>query len=225
MIKLIGVLIVIIGTTFEFNLLLTILVAAFATGWVAGMEPIAILEMIGNTFTQYRFLSMLLLILPLVGLLERRGLYEKMESAFHKAKGATVGNILRLYVTIRQVSVAMGVLLVGHPISRTVVAPMALEAAKREGNLLPSAMDRVKAMVIATENCGNFFGQSLFVASGSALFVRAVMEQAGYSVSILRIVLYACPVALIAYGIASVKCHFVASALRREAEELERWRE
>ena len=73
MIKLIGVLIVIIGATFELNLLLTILVAAFVTGWVADMESITILEIIGNAFTQHRFLSMILLVFPLVGLLERRG--------------------------------------------------------------------------------------------------------------------------------------------------------
>lgn len=225
MIKLIGVLIVIIGTTFELNLLLTILVAAFVTGWVADMESITILEIIGNAFTQHRFLSMILLVLPLVGLLERRGLYEKMESVFHRVKGAAVGSILWFYLTIREVSVAMGILFVGHPISRTLVAPMALEAAKREGDVLPSTMDLVKAMVIATENCGNFFGQSLFIASGSALFVRAVMEQAGYSVSILKIILYSCPIALIAYGLVSVRCCLVASNLRREAEEIKKWRE
>ena len=225
MIKLIGVLIVIIGTTFDLNLLLTIFVAAFVTGWAADIAPIAILEIIGSAFTQHRFLSIFLLLFPLVGLLERRGLYEKMESVFHRAKGAAVGKFLWLYLTIREVSVAMGILLVGHPISRTLVAPMALEAAKREGNLLPSATDFVKAMVIATENCGNFFGQSLFIASGSALFVKAVMEQAGYSVSILKIILYSCPTALIAYGIASVRCCWVASTLRREAEEIKKWRE
>lgn len=225
MIKLIGVLIVIIGATFELNLLLTILVAAFVTGWVADMESITILEIIGNAFTQHRFLSMILLVLPLVGLLERRGLYEKMESVFHRVKGAAVGSILWFYLTIREVSVAMGILFVGHPISRTLVAPMALEAAKREGDVLPSTMDLVKAMVIATENCGNFFGQSLFIASGSALFVRAVMEQAGYSVSILKIILYSCPIALIAYGLVSVRCCLVASNLRREAEEIKKWRE
>ena len=225
MIKLIGVLIVIIGATFELNLLLTILVATFVTGWVADMESITILEIIGNTFTQHRFLSMILLVFPVVGLLERRGLYEKMENVFHRAKGAAVGSILWFYLTIREVSVAMGILFVGHPISRTLVAPMALEAAKREGDVLPSTMDLVKAMVIATENCGNFFGQSLFIASGSALFVRAVMEQAGYSVSILKIILYSCPIGLIAYGLVSVRCYFVASNLRREAEEIRKWRE
>ena len=225
MIKLIGVLIVIIGTTFELNLLLTILVAAFVTGWAADIAPIAILEIIGSAFTQHRFLSIFLLLFPLVGLLERRGLYEKMESVFHRAKGAAVGTVLWLSLTIREVSVAMGILLVGHPISRTLVAPMALEAAKREGDVLPGTMDLVKAMVIATENCGNFFGQSLFIASGSALFVRAVMEQAGYSVSIPKIILYSCPIALIAYGIVSVRCCWVASTLRREAEEIKKWRE
>ena len=55
MIKLIGVLIVIIGATFELNLLLTILVATFVTGWVADMESITILEIIGNTFTSCAF--------------------------------------------------------------------------------------------------------------------------------------------------------------------------
>ena len=166
---------------------------------------VAILEMIKNAFVAYRFLSIFFLVLPLWGLLERLGLYKKMEAEFQYVKDATAGRILQLYMTVRQASVTLGIMLGEHQIARTLVAPMVLEAAKREGRLLPSMVDRVKAMIVATENCGNFFGQLLFIASGGSLFVRAVLEQAGYPVSILRLVLYALPTALAAYVIVMVR--------------------
>ena len=71
MINLIGILIILIGTTFEFNLLLTILLVIFVMGLFAGISPVAILEIIGNTFVAYRFLSIFFLVLPLWGLLFR----------------------------------------------------------------------------------------------------------------------------------------------------------
>lgn len=219
LIKLIGILIVIIGATFEINPLLTILAAAFATGLASEIEPVVILEMIGDAFTTHRYLSIFILVLPLIGMLERRGLYEKMEADFQKAKNAAAGRVLSLYMTIRQISVALGILFVGHFLARSFVAPMALEAALREGKLLPSTLDRVKAMVVASENCGNFFGQLLFVASGGGLFVRAVMEQAGYSISLLKIVLYAIPTAFAAYGLVIWRCRLLDMALRREIGE------
>ena len=79
MINLIGILIILIGTTFEFNLLLTILLVIFVISLCAGMSPVVILEMIGNAFVAHRFLSIFLLLLPLWGLLERLGLYKKMQ--------------------------------------------------------------------------------------------------------------------------------------------------
>ena len=48
MIKLIGVAIVIIGLLFRFNPLLVVLAAGFATGLVAGLSPVHILESIGQ---------------------------------------------------------------------------------------------------------------------------------------------------------------------------------
>lgn len=224
MIKLIGILIVIVGASFEVNPILTILTAAFATGMAGGMEPIAVLEMIGNAFTTHRFLSIFLLTLPLVGLLERRGLYEKIEANLERAKGATVGHILQLYMTIRQTSVAVGVLLAGHAMARTLVAPMALDATQRDGKVLPSTVDRVKAMVVATENFGNFFGQPIFIVSGGILFVSAFMERAGYPVNILKVALFSIPTALAAYCIVSVRNRLLDRALHREFGE-GAWRE
>ena len=224
MINLIGILIILIGTTFEFNLLLTILLVIFVMGLCAGMSPVVILEMIGNAFVAHRFLSIFLLLLPLWGLLERLGLYKKIEAEFQHVKDATAGRILQLYMTIRQVSVALGITLGGHQIAHSLVAPMVLEAAKRDGRLLPSMVDHVKAMIIATENYGNFFGQLLFIASGGSLFVRAVLEHAGYPVSILRLILYAIPTALVAYAIVMVQCTLLDSLLRRESGE-KAWRE
>ena len=114
MINLIGILIILIGTTFEFNLLLTILLVIFVMGLFAGISPVAILEMIGNAFVAYRFLSIFFLVLPLWGLLERLGLYKKMEAEFQYVKDATAGRILQLYMTVWQASVALGIMLGGN---------------------------------------------------------------------------------------------------------------
>lgn len=217
--RLIGILIVIIGATFDFNLLLTILLAAFATGLAGGLDLVVLLEMVGDAFTRHRFLSLYLLLFPLLGMLERRGLYEKIEADLERVKGATVGSFMRLYMAIRQASRGLGVMLSGHVIARTVVAPMALEAAQKEGRLLPSVLDHLKAMIVATENCGNFFGQNLFIASGGVLFIKAVMEQAGYPVNTLKIVLYSFPTALAAYGLFVVSCKRLDTLLHREAGE------
>ena len=76
MIKLIGVVIVIAGLLFRFNPLLVVLAAGFATGLVAGMSPLEILSAIGQAFVTNRYMSLLVLVLPVIGVLERFGLRE-----------------------------------------------------------------------------------------------------------------------------------------------------
>ena len=76
MIKLIGVVIVIAGLLLRFNTLLVVLVAGFATGLVAGMSPVEILEAIGKAFVTNRYMSLLILVLPVIGILERFGMRE-----------------------------------------------------------------------------------------------------------------------------------------------------
>ena len=91
MIKLIGVFIVIVGLLFRFNPLLVVLVAGFATGMVAGMSPLEILSAIGQAFVTNRYMSLLILVLPVIGVLERFGLREKAEDIIRSMQTLTAG--------------------------------------------------------------------------------------------------------------------------------------
>ncbi len=94
MIKLIGVVIVIAGLLLRFNTLLVVLVAGFATGLVAGMSLVEILEAIGKAFVTNRYMSLLILVLPVIGILERFGMREKAEDAIRKMKMLTAGRVM-----------------------------------------------------------------------------------------------------------------------------------
>ena len=134
MIKLIGVAIVIIGLLFRFNPLLVVLAAGFATGLVAGLSPLQILEAIGQAFVTNRYMSLLILVLPVIGILERFGLREKAEDLIRSMKTLTAGRVMIAYQIFRQVTEGLGLHLGGHPsFIRPIIAPMSEAAAAREG--------------------------------------------------------------------------------------------
>ena len=103
-IKLIGVLIIIIGFMLKLDTIAVVLVAGLATGLVAGMGFVEILEVLGGAFVSTRYMTLLLLTLALVGILERNGLRERAEICISKLKGATCGKVLSIYVVIRTVA-------------------------------------------------------------------------------------------------------------------------
>src|ERR1019366_1841869 len=71
------------------------------------------------------------LMLPVIGLLERYGLRERAEAIVRRARAATAGRVLIFYTALRQVSIAFGVNIGGHAaMVRPLVAPMAEAAAK-----------------------------------------------------------------------------------------------
>src|SRR4051812_29513110 len=70
---LIGVAVVIAGFAARVNPLLVIAGAAAATGVAAGLSPRAIVSTLGHAFSANRFVSVVFLVLPVIGLLERYG--------------------------------------------------------------------------------------------------------------------------------------------------------
>ena len=206
MLKLIGIVIVVAGLMLRFNPLLVVVVAGFATGLVAGMTPLDILSAIGQAFVTNRYMSLLVLILPVIGVLERFGLRERAEMTIQRIKGVTAGRIMLLYMVFRQVTVGLGLQLGGHPtFIRPLVAPMA-EAAASPGKPLEQPMlDQVRAMSATSENYGNFFGQLLFIAAPGLLLIKGVLEQAGYKVDLLVMAQYAIPTALAALIVAAIR--------------------
>ena len=206
MIKLIGVAIVIIGLLFRFNPLLVVLAAGFATGLVAGLSPLQILEAIGQAFVTNRYMSLLILVLPVIGILERFGLREKAEDLIRCMKTLTAGRVMIAYQIFRQVTVGLGLQLGGHPsFIRPIIAPMTEAAAAREGANSSAWLERIRGMSASAENYGNFFGQLLFPAAGGLLLIKGVLENAGYKEDLLKMAEYAIPTAVAAAVVAAVR--------------------
>lgn len=218
MIKLTGILVVLIGLALKHNTLLVVMVAAFVTGFLGDMGFTAILQAIGEAFTNNRFMSLFVLVLPAFGLLERYGLKEKAEDIVRGMKAATAGRILMLYMLFRQITAIFGLHLNGHPtLIRPIVAPMAEAAAAKSGKLSPALIDYIKGMAASSENYGNFYGQLGFIAASGLLLIKGVMDQAGYPVELTTMALYALPTAVAAYLVAIVRFRIMDARIRREA--------
>jgi uncharacterized membrane protein len=188
------------------NPLLVVIAAGFSTGLVGGMSPIEILEAIGKSFITNRYMSLLILILPVIGLLERYGLRERAELLILKTKNVTAGRIMLLYMLFRQVTAGLGLHLGGHPtFIRPLIAPMAEAAVGKGQPVPPDVLEQVRAMSASAENYGNFYGQLLFIAAGGLLLIKGVMEQAGYKVDLLIMAQYAIPTAACALLIAAAR--------------------
>lgn len=222
MIKLIGVVIVIAGLLFRFNPLLVVLVAGFATGMVAGMSPLDILSAIGQAFVTNRYMSLLILVLPVIGILERFGLREKAEDIIRSMRTLTAGRVMFAYQIFRQVTVGLGLQLGGHPsFIRPIIAPMTEAAAAREGATSAGWVDRIRGMSASSENYGNFFGQLLFPAAGGLLLIKGVLENAGYKADLLVMAQYAIPTAVAAAIIAFIRYMLLDRAIRSAGKDKE----
>ena len=205
MIKLIGVFIVVVGLMLRFNPLLVVLAAGVATGLVAGMTPLDILDAIGKAFVTNRYMSLFILVMPVVGVLERYGLKERAEIIIQEMRAATAGRIMLSYLLMRQVTNSFGLILGGHPsFIRPLISPMAEAAALKGRNASAQTLDRIRAMAASAENYGNFFSQLIFIASGGLLLIKGVMDQAGYKVDLLVMAKYAIPTGVVTLVLSAV---------------------
>lgn len=181
-IKLIGVLIIVIGFMLKLDTIAVVLVAGLATGLVAGMGFVEILEVLGGAFVSTRYMTLLLLTLALVGILERNGLRERAEMCISKLKGATCGKVLSIYVLIRTIAAILSLRIGGHvQFIRPLVYPMAKGAAEKEGKLSVELDEELKGHVNAVENYGNFFGQNGFIAGAGVLLIVGTLKELGIS--------------------------------------------
>ena len=204
MIKLIGILVVAAGFAFRFNTLLVVMAAGIATGLVAGMSFNEILELFGKYFVENRYMTLpVVLIVPVVGLLERYGLQERAEILIRQARAATAGRVLLLYCAVRQFSIALGVNIGGHAqMVRPLVAPMAEAAAKAQhGELSEPAVEKIRAHAAAAENTGNFFGEDVFIAVGAILLMKGFFDAQKIEVSVWAMALWGIPTALVAFAV------------------------
>ncbi|HEY3644547.1 MAG TPA: DUF969 domain-containing protein [Gammaproteobacteria bacterium] len=204
MLTLIGVAIVILGFALRLNPLLVVVAAAVATGLAAGIDLVAIVSEFGHAFTQNRYMALVWLTLPVIGMLEKNGLKERAQALIAKVGAATTGRVLMLYMFIRQVTASLGLTAFGGhaQMVRPLVAPMAEAAAENRYGALPDeTRDLIRAHTAAADNIGLFYGEDIFLAIGSVLLIKANLDQAGYLLTPLQIALWAIPTAISAYVI------------------------
>ncbi|WP_299192093.1 DUF969 domain-containing protein [uncultured Erythrobacter sp.] len=201
---LLGIVIVVIGFALRFNPLLVVVTAALATGLLAGLDFVAVVEALGRAFNDNRFISVTWIILPVIGLLERHGLQQRARALIESVRGATMGKLLVLYLLFRQLTAALGMKDIGgHPQAvRPLLAPMAEAAAEKSHGKLPEEeRQKVLAMSAATDNVGLFFGEDIFFAIASILLIQGVFESSGYPLTPLELSVWAIPTAICAFFI------------------------
>ena len=209
---LLGIAVLVGGFVARLNPLAVILAAAVVTGvaaaftpgvspaalWTAALDTIAAF---GKAFNDYRYISVIWLVLPLIGILERYGLQERARILISRARGATTGRILLAYFVLRQISAALGqTKLGGHPqMVRPLIAPMAEAAAEaRHGDLPDAVRYRVRAHAAAVDNIALFFGEDIFIAIASILLIKGFLEANGILVEPLQLSVWAIPTAIAA---------------------------
>ena len=216
-IKLIGVLIVIVGFILKLDTLAVVVVAGLATGLVAGMSPMQILDTLGTAFITNRTATLFILTLPAIGLCERNGLKDKAVDFITSLKNATTGRLIAIWQIIRTVASAFSLRIGGHPqFIRPLINPMAQAAAVVQyGELDEKTQDEIKGMCAGSENYGNFFAQNCFMgASGTLLIVSTLTEQ-GYPVDALQIAGQSVPIAVLSVVVGAIYALLFDQILKR----------
>ena len=222
MIKLIGILVVAVGFGLRFNTLLVVMAAGVATGLVAGMSFNEIMGLFGTFFVENRYMTLaVVLMMPVIGLLERYGLQERAGTLIRRARAATAGRVLILYTAVRQVSISLGVNVGGHAGAvRPLIAPMAEGAARaRQGEIPAETAQAIRAHAAAAENVGNFFGEDVFIAVGAILLMKGFFDALKLEVSVWRMALWGIPTALVAFGAMVWRCRRLDRRVARESAE------
>jgi uncharacterized membrane protein len=215
---LVGILLVVVGFALRLNPLLVVTVAGVATGLASGLGPVEVVAAFGKAFIDSRFVAIVWLVLPVIGLLERAGLKERARAVIAGLPAATTGRVLTIYFTIRQITAALGLTsLGGHAqMVRPLVAPMAEGAAENRFGALPDdARARIRAHAAASDNVAVFFGEDIFIAVGSILLIKGFLDANGISVEPARLALWAAPTAVAAWIIHNVRLVLLDRALRR----------
>jgi uncharacterized membrane protein len=220
MLTLLGVAVVVAGFAARFNPLLVVVVAAMVTGLAAGLPPLEVLAAFGKAFNENRYVSAALLVLPVVGVVERAGLQERARMLIARFRGVSVGPFLIGYMAFRQITSALGLTsIAGQAQSiRPIVAPMAEGAVEsRIGDLSPQIRQAVRAQAAATDNIALFFGEDIFIAIGSILLMVGFLAQSGIVMDPIHLSLWAIPSAIVAFVIHGGRLVLFDRRLRREA--------
>jgi uncharacterized membrane protein len=199
---LIGVVVVALGFVCRFNPMLVVTIGAVATGFAARMSLHDILAQLGDGFIKARNLPLITLLpLPVIGILERHGLREFVQRAIVRVRVATAGRLLVLYLLIRELSAALGLVSLGGHVQmvRPLIAPMAEGLAEERHGPIGDARYRLRAFAASADNIGLFFGEDVFVAFGVILFMQNFLRGAGIEVSPMRLAMAGIPTAVLVF--------------------------
>jgi uncharacterized membrane protein len=215
---LLGIALVVVGFALRFNPLLVVAAAAIVTGLLGGMDFVEVLGALGKGFNDNRYVSIIYLVLPVIGLLERYGLQQRARAMIERMRGATTGRLLVGYLAFRQIMAALGLVAVGGhaQMVRPLVAPMAEAAAeKTRGKLDEATADRIKAMSAATDNVGVFFGEDIFIAIASILLIQGSLAGFGIHLTPFQLSVWAIPSAICAFLIHGTRLLLLDRQLQR----------
>lgn len=225
MLSLFGVGVVVLGFLVRANPLLVVAAAALVTGVAAGFPLLAVVAAFGKAFNDSRYVSLVFLVVPVIGLLERYGLQEQARILIMKLRAATPGRLILAYLVLRQAFASVGLTAIGGhaQMVRPLIAPMAEATVER---IAPNSDERTRARIRAfaasADNVGAFFGEDIFVAVSSILLIKGFLQQSGFIVQPLDLSLWAIPTALLALAIHGTRLLLLDRWLaRRSHAELE----
>ncbi|HBN27764.1 MAG TPA: DUF969 domain-containing protein [Clostridiaceae bacterium] len=206
MIKLIGVLIIVVGFALKLDAIGIVITAGVVTGLVGGISFPQILDILGKTFVANRYMSIFLMLLPVIGILEKNGLKETAGKFISKIKNASPGKVIISYGVVRAFLAAFDISFGGVAgFVRPVVYPMAVGSVESKGKKISEEdAETIKAMSAGMENVAWFFGQTLFIAGAGLLLVQGTLKSAGYELDPIKAVKAEIPVAIIAVLVASI---------------------
>ncbi|MGE0130893.1 MAG: 5-oxoproline transporter, DUF969 family subunit [Blastocatellales bacterium] len=238
--KLIGVVIVVAGLALRLRTTLVVVVAALATGLVAGLPLFShegffqhmpyltrpgqtgIINTLGKAFADNRLMTLFIITLPAIGLSERYGLQEQAANLIRRIRVATVGRLQIVYQLFRVLHGLMGIRLNGHPsFVRPLIFPMSVGAARTrfdDAGVSEQAVEKIKAANAAAENYGNFYGQNLSPVQAGILLVFGVMQGLGFTVGVWDLVRYTVPVVAASIILAVVQFSWFDRSLGKAVE-------
>ena len=230
-----GIALVVAGFLLKLNPLLVVVTGALATGVLgaiakgASLEPhalgaalVATLKTLGHAFNTNRNITLVWMILPLIGLLEREGLQERARHLIGRIGAATVGGILMAYFVLRQATGALGLLsMMGQAQTvRPLLAPMTEAALDKEtgGKASDKARERVRAWSAAADNVAIFYGEDIFISIGGVLVIVGAMKTFGVNTPPWSVAAWAIPTAICALVVHGFRMLTFDRRLKRDVE-------
>lgn len=198
MLVLLAVVVLVAGLVARINPLAVVLASAATAGLAAGLPLPELLTRFGAAFNANKFVTAVFLVIPTIGLLELHGLQERAKQLMRGLRAITLGRLLFAYLLARQLTSAVGLTQLGGQVTmvRPMLGPMAEASAEQDGAQVDA--DRAKALAAATDNIGLFFGEDIFLAIGSILLMKGVMEGYGMKAEPFTLSMWAVPTAIAA---------------------------